>query len=53
MAHGGDVAGLRGMARIALLDGDAQEQAGIAGLVRPGGGDVGHAGLHDVLPEQG
>jgi hypothetical protein len=37
------------MAGIALLDGDAEQQPRGADLVRPGGGDVGHAGLHDVL----
>ena len=52
MAHRRDVAGLLGVAAIALLDGDAEEHARAADLMRPDRGHVGHAGRRDVLADQ-
>src|SRR3954467_11569790 len=52
MAHGGDMAGLLGMAGIALVDRDREQEPRVADLVRPGGGDARHARLLDILAQQ-
>src|SRR6476646_5924785 len=52
MAHGGDMAGLLGMAGIALVDRDREEEPRVADLVRPRRGDARHARLLDVLAQQ-
>src|SRR3954469_19850050 len=52
MAHGGDMAGLLGMAGIALVDRDREQQPRVADLMRPSRGDARHARLLDVLAQQ-
>src|SRR5579864_2415747 len=52
VAHGGDMAGLPGVAGIALLDGNDEQKPRAANLVRPGGCDAGDAVLLDVLAQQ-
>src|SRR6266851_2965709 len=53
MAHGGDMAGLLGMAGIALIHRHGQEQPRIADLVRPDRGHPRHSRLLDALAQQG
>src|SRR5579864_8089207 len=52
VAHRGDMAGLPGVAGIALLDGNHEQEPRAANLMRPSGRDAGHTGLLDVFPQQ-
>src|SRR3954452_13024708 len=52
VTHRRDMAGLFGMAGVALVDRDSEQQPRIADLMRPGHRNAGHAGLLDVLTQQ-
>src|SRR5262249_33052311 len=52
VAHGRHMASLLGMAGIALVDGDSEQEPRIADLVRPGRRHAGHARLLDTLAQQ-
>src|SRR5262245_59855102 len=52
VAHGRDMAGLLGMAGIALVDGDGEQEPRVTDLVRPGRRHPRHARLLDILAQQ-
>src|SRR5262245_7067593 len=53
VAHGRHVAHLLAMAGIALTDGHREQEPRVADLMRPRGGDAGHAGLTESRRRRG